>query len=152
MEEYFGTAGLLSGIAVIAAFILGIFLFNQTRFRRLMRSIAPGETVVATGLVSGSLIQATPAILLRSHPAHYRLLVADPRGSQTVQSVAPVLTSHPALLDPSGYVALRTLLGAIHFAPRRGLMTMPEQRQYANGVLASMLEAGLPTSATGNGA
>jgi hypothetical protein len=147
----YGPAGYLLLFLFAIVLFFGLDRLNRWRSNRLARSKTAGETVVASGLVRESSFDQAAAVVVRGARGHYRILVADSRGSQTVQSVAPILTHHSNAFDRKSYVEFRTDQGLIHFAPANSFLVFG-QPDYAQKVLNSMLADGLRPAADTYGA
>ncbi len=139
----YGAYGFIAGCVLAVIFIFGLDRLHRWRSNRLFRSITPSETLVASGLVSESTYDETPAILVRGDENRYRVHVADSRGSQMVRSVASELTRHTNVYDMKKYIAMYTDQGVVHFAPRKGLI-VATQPDYAQEVLTGMLANSVP--------
>jgi hypothetical protein len=138
----YGWYGFIAGCVLGVLFFVGLDRVYRRRANRLIRSMLPGETLVTSGIVSESTYDETPAILVCSSESHYRVHVADSRGSQRVLSVKTELARHTNSYDRKLYLTLSTDHGLVHFAPRNRL-NVSEQPDYAEGVLAEMLKTGI---------
>ncbi len=146
MIQSFGEVnGLIIGFALVVlpvALVFGLFISWKWRSNRLVRSMLPGETLVASGHVGERTLDDTPAILVRGTGSRYRLLVADSRGAVSVQSVTPRLKGHPKRDDPKRYIQVNTIQGLMHFAPRNSFR-IAGQKAYAQRILKAMRPGGL---------
>jgi uncharacterized protein (DUF58 family) len=142
-------AGICAGLLLTAAFLLGLDQLYRSRSRQLARSMRPGETLVASGIVSEEFFDETPAVLVRDSGNRYRLLVADCRDEATVQSVTPVLRRHANPADRKCYIEVQTIEGRMHFAPRKGFL-VAQQLEYAQRILEAIrATAAVPPSPLG---
>ena len=146
----YGAVGVLVAILGSVLFFVGLDRLYRWRSNRLLRSMNPGERLVASGLVSEQTYDETAAALVRDDANRYRLLVADSRGATSVASVTSTLTGSGSPYDQRRYIELETDKGTMHFAPRRGL-SAAAQAQHAQDVLDSILIA-LPPTLPLNGA
>jgi len=138
-------------ILLIGILFFGIDRYHRWRSNRLVQSILPGETVVASGLVSENISDETPAILVRGFGNLYRVHIADSRGSQTVLSVSRELTRHVNAKDLKEYMELSTDQGEVHFAPRKEFLVFG-QSEYAQEVLNELLANGVAPKGLPRGA
>lgn len=99
----------------------------------------PGETLVAEGIVH--LLIVSPAKLVRQPGNHYRIYIADERGSRPIISVSSKLLEHPAIqIAPPMHIALQTEQGLVFFAPFSRLHKQPD---YAKKVLDGLIADGI---------
>jgi hypothetical protein len=147
----YGHNGIIIGLVMVVLFFLGLDGGYRWRSNNLARSMKKGETLVASGLVSDSMFDETPAILVRIDENRYRIYVADTRGRQMVLSVSSELSRHNNIFDMKRYIEMFTDRGKVHFAPRKGI-SVAKQPGYANEVMANMLAHGVPLKVNPNSA
>lgn len=138
----FEGAGILIAGAAMLLFLFGIDRLYRVRSARLARTMRPGESLVAEGIVSEGTYNESPGILVRDSSNRYRLLMADGREGEDVNSFSPTLATGSNPYDLKHYIELHTVRGPIRFAPRKSFF-VAKQGEYAQQVLDAVLDGSI---------